>query len=125
MGTPRWSQLSRRCLWALFVACVVSPWKGRGLRCRAGAAAAVPSLKSVSGSGAAGTAMLAAVLPIVGGRRRDRGPQRGTGGRKDRVPAGLQTDGAAREPRRRKRTSRARSRCERLELRKLVVTQGC
>lgn len=45
-----------------------------------------PSLKSVSGGGAAGAAMLAVALPIVGGRKRDPGTGRGAGGREDRVP---------------------------------------
>lgn len=45
-----------------------------------------PSLKSVSGGGAAGAAMLAVALPIVAGRKRDPGTGRGAGGREDRVP---------------------------------------
>lgn len=78
-----------QCSWALFAPCLVSPWKGRGLRCRAGAGAAAtaPSLKSVSSGGAAGAAMVAAALPIVGGRRRGPGRWGAGGGRTGPGPA--------------------------------------
>lgn len=75
------------------------PGRGGGLRSRAEAAAAVvPGLKSVSGGGATGAAMLAAALPIVGGRRRDprlggRGRPGGAGSR-----AGLEGRGATWKP---------------------------
>lgn len=77
--------------------------EGEGASLPVGAAAAVPSLKSVSG-GAVGAAMLAAGLPIVGGRRRDPGARRGGGGRRTGFP-GSRARRRQAEARRKKRTS--------------------
>lgn len=65
----------------------------------------------MSGGGAAGAAMLAAALPIVGGRRGDRETGSGAGGRGAPGPrAGLEKGSRSEaRPRRKARTFRARA----------------